>query len=128
MVPVTVEAEAAGRPASALEAALYFCCMEAVQNAAKHAGASRVTVTLHDDPRGWRLEVTDDGSGFDQARVLAEGAGSGLMNMRDRLDAVGGTLSVVSERGVGTTVTAVVQDAEAAEPPPLGLSLAHQEV
>ncbi len=60
--------------------------------------------------------------------MLAEGAGSGLMNMRDRLDAVGGTLSVVSERGVGTTVTAVVPDAEAIAPPPRDLSLAHQEV
>jgi len=130
MVPVTVEAEAAGRPAPApaLEAALYFCCMEAVQNAAKHAGASRITVTVEDDRRGWRLEVTDDGVGFDQAHVLAEGAGSGLMNMRDRLDAVGGTLSVVSERGVGTTVTAVVPDAQAADPPPRDPSLAHQEV
>jgi signal transduction histidine kinase len=128
MIPVTVEAEAAARPGPTLEAALYFCCMEAVQNAAKHSGASRVTVRLHDDRRGWRLEVTDDGSGFDQARVLAEGAGSGLMNMRDRLDAVGGTLSVVSARGVGTTVTAVVPSAEATPPPPRDLSLAHQEV
>jgi hypothetical protein len=50
------------------------------------------------------------------------------MNMRDRLDAVGGTLSVVSARGVGTTVTAVVPSAEATPPPPRDLSLAHQEV
>ena len=45
-VPVTVEAEGSGRPPPVLEAALYFCCMEAVQNAAKHSGAARVTVRL----------------------------------------------------------------------------------
>jgi signal transduction histidine kinase len=106
-VPVTVVAEDSGRPEPLLEVALYFCCMEAVQNAVKHSGAGRVTVTLgHDDGR-WCLEVTDDGSGFDQTGALAVDAGVGLMNMRDRLDAVGGSVSITSAAGSGTTVSAV---------------------
>ena len=66
-----------------------------------------MTVRLSDDGGRWRLDVTDDGSGFDQARALADGAGAGLMNMRDRLDAVGGVVTVASEAGAGTTVSAV---------------------
>ena len=75
-VPVTVDAEDAGRPAPLLEVAFYFCCMEAIQNAAKHSGASRVTVLLRQDGGRWRLDVTDDGSGFDQAGALADAAGA----------------------------------------------------
>ena len=55
----------------------------------------------------WRLDVIDDGSGFDQALVPGREAGAGLMNMRDRLDAVGGRVTVTSEVGRGTTVSAV---------------------
>jgi signal transduction histidine kinase len=106
-IPVTVEADDIGRPPPLLEAALYFCCMEAVQNAAKHSGAARVTVQLREDGGRWRLDVTDDGSGFDRTSALAHAAGAGLMNMRDRLDAVGGTVSIVSEVGSGTTISAV---------------------
>ena len=106
-IPVTVEAVDAGRPPPLLEAALYFCCMEAVQNAAKHSGAARVTVRVGEVGGRWRLDVSDDGSGFDQARALAHGAGTGLMNMRDRLDAVGGVVAITSEAGAGTTVSAL---------------------
>ncbi len=74
--------------------------MEAIQNAAKHSGASRVTVLLRQDGGRWRLDVTDDGSGFDQAGALADAAGAGLMNMRDRLDAVGGSVTIASSGGV----------------------------
>ena len=92
-IPVTIDADGDGgdcpRP---VEAALYFCCMEAVQNAAKHSGASTVTVRLSDDAGTWRLVVTDDGAGFDQTG--AQSTGAGLANMRDRLDAVGGTVTV----------------------------------
>jgi signal transduction histidine kinase len=106
-IPVTIEAEGIGRPPPLLEAALYFCCMEAVQNAAKHSGAARVTVLLRQDGGRWRLDVTDDGSGFDQTSSLVPAAGAGLLNMRDRLDAVGGTVSIASRPGAGTTVSAV---------------------
>ena len=81
--------------------------MEAVQNASKHSGASGVAVRLSEDGGRWSLDVTDDGSGFDQARALADGAGTGLLNMRDRLDAVGGVVTIRSEAGAGTTVSAV---------------------
>ena len=104
-VPVTVEAHQLGKPAPAIEAAFYFCCMEAIQNAVKHAGATRVTVRLSQDARRWRLDVVDDGSGFDQADDHHAG-GAGLMNMRDRLDAVGGIVTIASAVGVGTTISA----------------------
>jgi signal transduction histidine kinase len=106
-IPVTVEADDVGRPPPLLEAALYFCCMEAVQNAAKHSGATRVSVRLRHGGGRWRLDVTDDGSGFDRTSALAHAAGAGLMNMRDRLDAVGGSVSIASEVGSGTTISAV---------------------
>ena len=117
-VPVTVEADgtvdpdAAKRPPTGVEAALYFFAMEAVQNAAKHAAASAVTVRLTLAGEGpdarWRLSVTDDGTGFDAAGAEAAGGGAGLSNMRDRLDAVGGSAQLVSRPGHGTTAVAEV--------------------
>jgi signal transduction histidine kinase len=107
-IPVTVDAVGVGRLPPSVEAALYFCCMEAVQNAAKHSGARTVTVRLRADRNRWQLTVTDDGSGFDPSPAGAVGTGTGLVNMRDRLDAVGGTVTVGSRHGRGTTVTAVV--------------------
>ncbi|CUR57931.1 putative Histidine kinase [metagenome] len=108
-IPVTTETGAGlvGRPTPVLEAALYFCCMEAIQNAAKHSGATGVTVRFRRDASRWCLDVTDDGSGFDEKRALEHKAGVGLMNMRDRLDAVGGTLDITSRVGLGTTVRAM---------------------
>ena len=106
-ISVSVEGEKRVRPPPLVEAALYFCCMEAVQNAAKHSGATRVAVRLHHVVGGWRLDVTDDGSGFDQGLALGRVEGAGLMNMRDRLDAVGGRVTISSEPGCGTTVSAI---------------------
>jgi len=106
-VPVTVDAGGVGRLPAPVEAALYFCCMEAVQNAAKHSGARNVSVRLGANRDRWLLTVADDGAGFDPAAGAA-GTGAGLANMRDRLDAVGGTVTVGSGYGSGTTVTAVV--------------------
>jgi signal transduction histidine kinase len=111
-IPVTIDGDGVGRLPTAVEAAMYFCCMEAVQNAAKHSGARIVTVRLGEDQSLWRLTVTDDGSGFDQAQIRAAGAGAGLANMRDRLDAVGGTVSIASLSGKGTAVTALVARTE----------------
>jgi signal transduction histidine kinase len=107
-VPVTVEADREERLPPEAEAALYFCAMEAVQNAAKHASATAVTVRLAVVEGSVRLTVRDDGAGFDLAGPGAEGTGAGLVNMRDRLDAVGGWVSLASEQGRGTTVTAEV--------------------
>jgi signal transduction histidine kinase len=106
-VPVTVEAADVGRLPADVEAALYFCAMEAVQNAAKHAAATAVTVRLSVAADCLRLAVHDDGTGFDPSSPGVEG-GAGLVNMRDRLDAVGGRVSVASAEGRGTTVTAEV--------------------
>ncbi|MGZ8734912.1 MAG: histidine kinase [Acidimicrobiia bacterium] len=92
-----------------VEAAVYFCCLEALQNAGKHAGAdAKVTVWVHDDGSSVRFEVVDDGAGFD---VTVGGSGHGFVNMADRLGAIGGTLDVHSELGRGTSITGCVPDA-----------------
>jgi signal transduction histidine kinase len=85
-----------------VEVAVYFCCLEALQNVAKHAGPDAMaTVTLSEDTRELSFEVRDSGVGFNPKTVLS---GSGLINMRDRADAVGGTVEVSSRRGRGTSV------------------------
>jgi signal transduction histidine kinase len=84
------------------EAGVYFCCLEALQNRAKHApqAPGRVDLGAAD---GWLMfAVSDEGPGFELATV---GAGSGLQNMADRMAALGGELEVRSAPGRGTTVT-----------------------
>jgi signal transduction histidine kinase len=110
-LPIIIEIQGVERLPAPVEAALYFCCMEALQNAAKHSEAGAVAVRLDEDPCGWQLTVTDDGTGFDQTHAAAA-TGVGLANMRDRLDAVGGTVEVVSGQRIGTTVTATVPRAD----------------
>lgn len=105
-IPVTVTSDQVARLPAPVEAALYFCCVEAVQNAAKHSAADTVAVRLTEDRDTWRLMVTDDGTGFDPGRTHLSGVG--LANMRDRLDAVSGTVEITSDAGGGTTVTASV--------------------
>jgi signal transduction histidine kinase len=97
-----VAASAARRYDPAVEAAVYFCCLEALSNAAKHAGeGARATVRVWEDDGDLRFEVADDGSGLDPARG---GGGAGLTNMRDRLGAIGGSLRIESVPGRGTIV------------------------
>jgi signal transduction histidine kinase len=124
-MPITIDTHDVGRLAAPVEAALYFCCMEAVQNAAKHSGAVTVSVRVDEDPHRWQLTVTDDGLGFDQAHG-ASASGAGLANMRDRLDAVGGTVQVVSAKGTGTTVSAVVPRPDEAVNVPKARPLTHE--
>jgi signal transduction histidine kinase len=100
-VPVRVEADGIGRHAQELETAVYFCTLEALQNAAKYAQASEVTVSLLEDEGELVLSIRDDGGGFDRT---ATPLGAGLQNMSDRLAALGGTLSVRSRLGAGTTI------------------------
>jgi len=103
-LPTTVAAQGVGRFAQPVEAAVYFCCLEALQNAAKHAGArSASIVVFHGD--GLRFEVRDDGRGFD---VDARTYGHGLTNIHDRLVAVGGTLLVESFPGRGTRIAGTI--------------------
>jgi signal transduction histidine kinase len=101
-VPVTVEADGLGRYPQEVEAAVYFCCLEALQNIVKYAEASHVSVNLSIEADQLNFSVTDDGKGFDPASIPQ---GSGLQGMADRMEALGGTLEVRSEPGTGTTVT-----------------------
>ena len=101
-IPVAVRAAGIGRYAEDLEVAVYFCCLEALQNVAKHAGPDATTmVTLAQDGPDLRFEVHDSGVGFDPE---AAAPGNGLINMRDRIEANGGTLKVTARRGRGTSV------------------------
>jgi signal transduction histidine kinase len=101
---VTVSANGVGRHPPEVESAVYFCCLEALQNAAKHAGAATdVSVSLVEDDR-LRFEVRDDGAGFD----IRSARGAGLTNMRDRVTAVGGELEVASTPGEGAVVSGSV--------------------
>ena len=101
-VPVSVEAEGLGRYPQEAEAAVYFCVLEALQNIAKYAAASRATVRLAALAGALEFSVTDDGTGFDPG---SSGYGTGLQGMADRLAALGGDLQVRSQPGRGTTVT-----------------------
>jgi signal transduction histidine kinase len=101
-VPVTVEADGVGRFGQDTEAAVYFCCLEALQNIAKYAQASSVRICLQEQNGTLRFTVSDDGTGYD-ARHTPMGAG--LRNMADRLAALGGRLEVRSGPGQGTTIT-----------------------
>ena len=100
-VQVIVRDHGIGRRPEDLEAALYFCCVEAVQNAVKHAAASRVEVELAHTRNRLTLVVSDDGTGFEVEAVLSAG---GLGTMRDRVDAVGGELVVRRNDAGGTDV------------------------
>jgi signal transduction histidine kinase len=103
-LPVDLEVDGTGRYSSDLEAAVYFCCVEALQNAAKHAGDSAtVRVEVAERDGALTFAVVDDGAGFDAGTSAMEG--HGFVNMSDRLGAFGGTLTVSSRPGEGTGVT-----------------------
>ena len=101
-LPVEIDADGVGRYPQDTEAAVYFCALEALQNTAKYAGASRATISLSCSGDRLRFTVTDDGAGFDTAST---GHGTGLQGMADRLDALGGAFDVRSRPGQGTTVS-----------------------
>ena len=111
-VPTTVEVDSIGRYPQEVEAAVYFCCLEALQNVAKYAGASKASIRLLADHGSLGFEIEDDGAGFDTGAI---GYGTGLQGMADRLDAIGGTLEVRSQPGEGTTITGRIP-ARATEP------------
>jgi signal transduction histidine kinase len=105
-VPVSVRVGEIRRYQADVETAVYFCCREALQNVARHAGRDAVTtVDLAEERSKLRFSVCDTGLGF--ARSEQE-PGSGIVNMRDRIEAVGGTLSISSEPGAGTVVSGCV--------------------
>jgi signal transduction histidine kinase len=112
-LPVEVTDTAVGRYAAGVEAAIYFCCLEALQNAAKHSGARHVHVHLDGSGDELVLTVDDDGTGFDPVHVAV---GAGLTNMRDRIDSVGGHIELRRGPGGGTRVHASVPAAQVPQP------------
>ena len=102
VVPVSIEADGVGRYPRETEAAVYFSCLEALQNVAKYANASNVTLRLSDGDQRLTFEVTDDGIGFDASQTSF---GTGLQGITDRLSAVGGDVEIRSTPGAGTSVT-----------------------
>ncbi len=98
---VSAQVDGVGRFSPEIEAAVYFCCLEALQNAAKHAPDAQVEVRVWEDQGGLLFSVADDGPGFDA--TVAQ-AGHGFMNMSDRLGAIGGSVRWDSTPGSGSTV------------------------
>jgi signal transduction histidine kinase len=103
--PVEVVASGLSRYSPETEAAVYFCCLEALQNVQKYASANLAVVTLAGSDGHLDFAVSDDGLGFDSTLVKR---GAGLTNMADRIDALGGTLEVASAPGDGTSVSGSV--------------------
>jgi signal transduction histidine kinase len=105
-IAAEVHSDGAGRYSAEVEAAVYFCCLEALQNAGKHAGPdARASITVTEDVSALRFEVTDDGRGFD---MNGRPAGAGLENMADRVAALGGELRVRAQPDRGTTITGTI--------------------
>jgi len=100
-VATTVESDGVGRYPQEVEATVYFCALEAMQNVAKYAEASSTTVRLAELDGLLVFEVQDDGRGFDPG---ATNYGTGLQGMEDRIAAIGGSLEVTSAPGRGTLV------------------------
>ena len=104
-VPTEVRSDGIGRYPQDTEAAVYFCVLEALNNVAKYAGATRAEVNLAQTDGHLSFSVVDDGQGFDTA---ATSYGTGVQGMADRLDAIGGALQVVSRKGEGTTIVGLI--------------------
>jgi signal transduction histidine kinase len=100
-VPTTVDADGVGRYPQEIESAVYFCVLEALNNVAKYAGATRATITLAQAGGHLTFEVDDDGAGFEVDRARG---GTGIRGMADRLDAIGGSLTIRSVPGEGSAV------------------------
>jgi signal transduction histidine kinase len=98
---VEVHPDGVGRYRQDVESAVYFCCLEALNNVAKYAEASRVEIRLTTADDELRFEIADDGRGFDRS---VTSYGTGLQGMTDRVDALGGSIEVDSAPGAGTTV------------------------
>ena len=112
-VPLSLDADGVARYSPEVESAVYYACLEAIQNATKHGGPdTRISVSLRQDGDQVRFDVEDDGAGFEPERVR----GTGLQNMQDRLGALGGRLTVRSGPGEGTMVSGRVPWSPLAKP------------
>ena len=100
--PPEIHAVGVGRYSPDIESAVYYCCLEAIQNATKHGGLGvHVRIALAEGDGHLTFRVADDGPGF----TVGDGPGLGLQNMEDRLGALGGRLTITSARGRGTTIS-----------------------
>jgi signal transduction histidine kinase len=88
-----------------VESAVYFCCLEALNNVAKYADASSVEIRLRQSDGALRFEVADDGVGFEPGATTR---GTGLQGIADRLDALGGRFEIRTAPGEGTTLVGIV--------------------
>jgi signal transduction histidine kinase len=110
-IPVEVELGLASRPTERLEAAGYYIASEALTNAVKHALASVVTMRVDGCDGDLTLSIRDDGiGGADPSR------GSGIIGLKDRVEALGGTISILSPPGHGTTLHVHLPAGPSAEP------------
>ena len=100
-IPVDLRVEEIPRQPREVETAIYFCCLEALQNVAKYSNARQVELRVWKDDSRLQFRVRDDGKGFDPAMHKQT---SGLQNMRDRVEALGGSVQVETAPGMGTTV------------------------
>jgi signal transduction histidine kinase len=104
-VPVTVQPDGVGRYGQDVESAVYFCCLEALNNVAKYADASSVEIRLRQKDGELRFEVADNGVGFEPGATTR---GTGLQGIADRLDALGGRFEIRTAPGKGTTLVGLV--------------------
>jgi signal transduction histidine kinase len=104
-IPVEVVTDGIGRYSPEIEAAIYFCCLEALQNAAKHAPDASADLRLWLDAGGLLFSVSDNGPGFDAQKARG---GHGFNNMADRLGAIGGTVRWESRPGHGSIISGSV--------------------
>jgi signal transduction histidine kinase len=105
-IPARVDSAPVDRYPLEIEATVYFCCAEALQNADRHAGAgAHASVRAWEEQRELVFEVLDDGAGFDPDTAPL---GAGLTAMSDRVGALGGRLTIASARGGGTRVSGTI--------------------
>ena len=113
-LPLSLDTDGVARYSPDVESAVYYSCLEAIQNATKHGGGPdvHISVTLRQDGDELRFDVQDDGAGFDVERAT----GTGLQNMQDRLGALGGRLTVRTAPGQGTLVSGRVPRSTRVDP------------
>jgi signal transduction histidine kinase len=111
-MPVAVSPDSVRRYSQEVEAAVYFCVLEALQNASKYAGASRTSIELGERDGWLTFKVVDDGAGFDPTSIAR---GSGLQGIVDRLSALDGKVEVRSAHGEGTTIVGQIPVTAVAE-------------
>jgi signal transduction histidine kinase len=112
-VPTEVRSDGIGRYPQDIEAAVYFCVLEALNNVAKYAEATTAEVSLAQIDGQLLFAVIDDGKGFNTTETSY---GTGVQGMADRLDAIGGALEVVSRKGEGTTIEGRIPTPKSSEP------------